>query len=55
MQEHWSGLPCPPPRDLPRPGIEPWSSELQVDSLLSEPARKPKDASLKKEKKENSK
>ena len=24
-QEHWSGLPCPPPRDLPNPGIEPGS------------------------------
>ena len=24
-QEHWSGLPCPPPRDLPDPGIEPVS------------------------------
>ena len=22
-QEHWSGLPCPPPEDLPNPGIEP--------------------------------
>ena len=22
-QEYWSGLPCPPPRDLPFPGIEP--------------------------------
>ena len=22
-QEYWSGLPCPPPGDLPRPGIEP--------------------------------
>ena len=21
-QEHWSGLPCPPPRDLPDPGLE---------------------------------
>ena len=21
-QEHWSGLPCPPPEDLPDPGIE---------------------------------
>ena len=20
--EYWSGLPCPPPGDLPRPGIE---------------------------------
>ena len=24
-QESWSGLPCPPPRDLPDPGIEPTS------------------------------
>ena len=24
-QEYWSGLPCPPPRDLPDPGIEPTS------------------------------
>ena len=24
-QELWSGLPCPPPRDLPHPGIEPMS------------------------------
>ena len=22
-QEYWSGLPCPPPEDLPDPGIEP--------------------------------
>ena len=21
-QEHWNGLPCPPPGDLPVPGIE---------------------------------
>ena len=21
-QEYWSGLPCPPPRDLPEPGIK---------------------------------
>src|SRR5574339_184352 len=21
-QEYWSGLPCPPPRDLPGPGIK---------------------------------
>ena len=21
-QEHWDGLPCPPPRDLPNPGTE---------------------------------
>ena len=24
-QEYWSGLPCPPPEDLPDPGIEPRS------------------------------
>ena len=24
-QEHWSWLPCPPPRDLPNPGIKPMS------------------------------
>ena len=24
-QEYWSGLPCPPPEDLPDPGIEPVS------------------------------
>ena len=24
-QECWSGLPCPPPGDLPNPGIEPMS------------------------------
>ena len=36
-QESWSGLPCPPPGDLPNPGIEPASltSNLhwQVGSL----------------------
>ena len=24
-QENWSGLPCPPPGDLPNPGIKPTS------------------------------
>ena len=24
-QEYWSGVPCPPPGDLPNPGIEPAS------------------------------
>ena len=24
-QEYWSGLPCPPPGDLPDPGVEPRS------------------------------
>ena len=32
-QEYWSGLPFPPPGDLPDPGIEPASPVLQVDSL----------------------
>ena len=36
-QEYWSGLPCPPPGDLPHPGIEPRSPALQADSLPSEP------------------
>ena len=31
----------PSPGDLPDPGIEPRSPELQVDSLLSEPPGKP--------------
>ena len=30
-QEYWSGLPCPPPGDLPDPGIEPASPALQAD------------------------
>ena len=32
-QEHWSGLPFPPPGDLPDPEIEPTSPALQADSL----------------------
>ena len=36
-QEYWSGLPCPPPGDLPDPGMEPGSPALQADFLLSEP------------------
>ena len=35
-QEYWSGLPFPPPGDLPNPGIQPRSSAspaLQADSL----------------------
>ena len=41
-QEYWSGLPRPPPGDLPDPGIKPQSPALQADSLPSEPPRKPK-------------
>ena len=40
-QKYWSGLPCPPPGDLPNPGIEPRSSALQADSSPSEPLGKP--------------
>ena len=36
-QDYWSGLPCPPPWDLPNPGIKPRSLALQVDSLPSDP------------------
>ena len=35
-QEHWSGLPCPPPGDLPNTGIKPRSPTLQADSFLTE-------------------
>ena len=33
-QEYWSGLPCPPPGDLPDPGSEPASltSLLQLQA-----------------------
>ena len=40
--EYWSGLPFPPPGDLPDPGIKPRSLALQVDSLPSEPPGKTK-------------
>ena len=39
-QEYWSGLPFPPPGDLPNPGIEPGTPALQADSLLPEPPGK---------------
>jgi len=35
-QEYWSGLPCPPPGDIPNPGIKPVypvTPALQADSL----------------------
>ena len=31
-QVYWRGLPCPPPGDLPNPGIQPRSSASQADS-----------------------
>ena len=40
-QENCSGLPCPPPRDLPNPGNKPRSPKFQVDSLPSELPGKP--------------
>ena len=43
-QEYWSGLPCPPPGDLPDLGIKlasPVSPVLQTDSLPLEPLGKP--------------
>ena len=40
-QEYWSGLPFPPPGDLPNPGIEPGSPALQADSLPSDLPGKP--------------
>ena len=45
-QEYWSGLPCPPPGDLPNPGTEPSSPALQVDYLLSEPPGKTKNTGV---------
>ena len=36
-QEYWSGLPFPPPGDLPDPGMEPGSPTSEVDALTSEP------------------
>ena len=39
-QEYWSGLPFPPPGDLPDPGLESVSPALQADSLPTGPSRK---------------
>ena len=36
------GLPCPPPGDLPKPGIKPRSPTMQADSLPSKPPGNPK-------------
>ena len=45
-QEYWSGLPCPLSGSLPDPGIEPRSSTLQAESLLSEPLGKLKNTGV---------
>ena len=41
-QEYWSGLPFASPGDLLDPRIEPESSALQADSVLSQPPVKVK-------------
>ena len=40
-QEYWSGLPFPPPGDLPNPGIEPRSPVLAGGFFTTEPPGKP--------------
>ena len=41
-REYWSGWSFPSPGELPDPGIEPTSPELQVDSCTTEPPGKPR-------------
>ena len=45
-QEYWSGLSFPSPGYLLKPGIEPRSPALLVDSLPPEPPRKPKNTGV---------
>ena len=40
-QEYWSGFPCPPPRDLPHPGIEPTPPALAGGFFTTEPPGRP--------------
>ena len=40
-QEYWSGLPFPPPGDIPDPGIKPVSPALAGRFFTTEPPRKP--------------
>ena len=40
-QEDWSGLPSPPPGDLPDPGIKPESLALAGELFTTEPTGKP--------------
>ena len=40
-EEYWSGLPFPPPRNLPNPGIQPRPPAWRADASLSEPPGKP--------------
>ena len=39
-QEYWSGLPFPPPEDIPYPGIEPESPALASGFFTTEPPGK---------------
>ena len=41
MPEYWSGLPFPPPGDLPHPGIEPVSPALAGQIITPKPPGKP--------------
>ena len=45
-QEYWDGLPCPPPGDLPNPGIKLRSPALQDGSSPSKPPEKPKNTGV---------
>ena len=40
-EEYWSGLPFPPPGDLPKPGIKPTSPALAGRFFTTEPPGKP--------------
>ena len=40
-QKYWSGLPCPPPGDLPDPGFKLMSPALVSGFFTTEPAGKP--------------
>ena len=40
-QEYWSGLPFPPPADLPNSGIKPMSPALAGRYFTTEPSGKP--------------
>ena len=41
-QEYWSGLPFPPPGDLPDPGVEPRSAALAGGFFTNAPLGKPR-------------
>ena len=46
MEEHWSGLPCPPPGDLPDPRIELAFPALADGLFTGESPRKPNAPSI---------